>query len=155
MLMYSRCRGMPVRPCLSTAGDTSTTEKLLVNKPGEWNAPREAEASRASNKNFAFVARRATNAKLIAVVSLLVVLAACGHSAPSTNPSPSAMPASAVSTTGALEPRGAVLAFIAAVHDQDLQRIAAVWGTKDGSVRETGMSREELERRELVMLCYL
>jgi hypothetical protein len=88
------------------------------------------------------------------LITALALIAACRSPSPSTSPGPRVTPA-AVSATGALDPRTAVLAFLGAVKDQDLQRIAAVWGTKDGSVRETGMSREELERRELVMLCYI
>ena len=89
------------------------------------------------------------------LIGALVLLAAC-HSSPTPATSPAPRPASAASNTaGTLDPRGAVLAFLGAVHEQDLQRISAVWGTKDGSVRDAGMPREELERRELVMLCYL
>jgi hypothetical protein len=90
------------------------------------------------------------------LTSALVLLAACHSSPPpAASPAPRPMPAAAIGATGAVDARGAVLAFLGAVHDQDLQRISAVWGTKDGSVRETGMAREELERRELVMLCFL
>ena len=88
------------------------------------------------------------------LIGALVLLAACKSSPPAVSPAPRQAPA-ATTAAGSLDARAAVLAFLGAVKDQDLQRIGAVWGTKDGSVRETGMSREELERRELVMLCYL
>ena len=34
--------------------------------------------------------------------------------------------------------------------------MSAVWGDKDGSVRASGkMGREEIEKREIIMMCYL
>jgi hypothetical protein len=68
------------------------------------------------------------------------------------------MPAVAPSgnTTGATDPRAAVLAFLDAAKNQDLQALAAVWGSSEGSVRDTGaIPRDEMEKRELVMMCYL
>lgn len=60
------------------------------------------------------------------------------------------------SGTGATDARAAVLAFLEAAKTQDLQALSAVWGSPDGSVRDTGaIPREEMEKRELVMLCYL
>ena len=120
-----------------------------VIKSGETNAPRGVLA-RAASKAPVVATLRSATAKII---SALVLLTACHSSQPASAPSPRS--GTAVGATGSLDPRGAVLAFLSAVHDQDLQRIAAVWGTKDGSVQSSGMAREELERRELVMLCYL
>jgi len=90
------------------------------------------------------------------LISALALLAACHSSPPpASGPTSRSTSSAATNATGALDARGAVLAFLSAVRDQDLQRISAVWGTKDGSVRDIGMARQELERRELVMLCYL
>jgi hypothetical protein len=49
-----------------------------------------------------------------------------------------------------------VLAFLDAAKNQDLQALSAVWGSSAGSVRDAGqIPRDEMEKRELVMLCYL
>jgi hypothetical protein len=59
-------------------------------------------------------------------------------------------------TTGAASARAAVLAVLDAGKNQDLQALSAVWGSTDGSVRDVGnIPRDEMEKRELVMLCYL
>ena len=94
--------------------------------------------------------------KLISAL-VLALVAACNNPQPATSPSPRPAGATVAASNagGASDARGAVLGFMSAVHDQDLQRIAAMWGTKEGSVRDGGMARQELERRELVMLCYL
>jgi hypothetical protein len=64
--------------------------------------------------------------------------------------------APAGNTTGAADPRAAVLAFLDAAKNQDLQALAAVWGSSEGSVRDTGaIPRDEMEKRELIMMCYL
>lgn len=52
-------------------------------------------------------------------------------------------------------PRQALDAFLGAVRTQDLQAMSAAWGDKDGPVRDKeNIGREELERRELIMMCY-
>ena len=92
-----------------------------------------------------------------AAVASLVVLAACASS-PARTTSPAAQPAvaSTGSGTGAADARGAVLAFLDAAKNGDLQALSAVWGSASGSVRDAGtIPREEMEKRELVMLCYL
>jgi hypothetical protein len=49
-----------------------------------------------------------------------------------------------------------VIAFLDAAKSQDLQALAGAWGSTDGSVRDAGqIPREEMEKRELVMMCYL
>ena len=92
-----------------------------------------------------------------AAFASLVVLAACASSpARTTSPAPQPAVASTGSTTGATDARGAVLAFLDAAKNGDLQALSAVWGSSAGSVRDTGtIPREEMEKRELVMLCYL
>ena len=92
-----------------------------------------------------------------ATFALLVVLAACASS-PNRTTTPAPQPAVAApgSTTGAADARSAVLAFLDAGKNGDLQALAAVWGSSAGSVRDAGsIPREEMEKRELVMLCYL
>jgi hypothetical protein len=88
--------------------------------------------------------------KLIVLVALAVV-AGC-HSArkPSEAPSPVLNGAQ----TGAANPEAAVQGFMAAVQKQDLQAMAAIWGSADGPARELG-DRGDLEKRELIMMCYL
>jgi hypothetical protein len=87
--------------------------------------------------------------KLIVSLSLAVV-AGC-HSAPkSTAPTP----VLSGSQTGAPNAQAAVDGFLAAVKTQDLQAMGALWGGPDGPARDL-MPREELEKRELIMTCYL
>lgn len=75
----------------------------------------------------------------------LLVLAACGgrRVAPG-----SPMP-------GAPAPRAAVESFLSAVRAQDLQAMSMVWGSERGPARDIIPDRSELEKREIVMQCYL
>jgi len=96
--------------------------------------------------------------KLIAAIAAsLVGLAACASSpARTTSPAPQPAVAPTGGATGAADARSAVLAFLDAAKSGDLQALSAVWGSSAGSVRDAGsMPREEMEKRELVMLCYL
>ena len=52
--------------------------------------------------------------------------------------------------TGAERPRHAVELFLAAVNAQDIQAMSVVWGTEKGPARDQ-LSRQELERREIIM----
>jgi hypothetical protein len=94
---------------------------------------------------------------LMKKLAVLLVLAAACHAAP---PTPGAVqPAGAPlagggSFGGAVSPRAAVSSFLAAVHAEDLQALASVWGTAAGPARNT-IPREELEKRELIMMCFL
>lgn len=87
----------------------------------------------------------------------MIALGACASSpAGTTSPAPQPAVAPAGSSTGAADARGAVLAFLDAAKNGDLQALSAVWGSSTGSVRDAGtIPREEMEKRELVMLCYL
>jgi hypothetical protein len=63
---------------------------------------------------------------------------------------PSTRPAAAPS--GA---RPALDAFLAAIRSKDLQALGANWGDKDGAIRDSKrISRDELEKRELLLMCY-
>ena len=58
-------------------------------------------------------------------------------------------------TSQAPGPRPALDQFLAAVRAQDLQAMSAAWGNKDGPVRDSKiMTRDEVERRELILICY-
>ena len=84
------------------------------------------------------------------LISLVVLLAACR----SAQPSPVVTTPSGPGTvTGAATARGAVLAFLASVRSEDLQAMSAVWGTTNGPARDA-LPRSELEKRELIMMCY-
>jgi hypothetical protein len=51
--------------------------------------------------------------------------------------------------------RPALDAFLAAIRSKDLQALGANWGDKDGPIRDsTRISRDELEKRELLLMCY-
>ena len=79
--------------------------------------------------------------RIVAIGVALVVAAACS-SAPS-------HPATAADLSGAPTPRGSVERFLESVRAEDLQAMGAVWGTKDGPVRD--IPRQELEQREMIM----
>ena len=83
----------------------------------------------------------------------LVLAVGCrsGATMASSSPGP-AMPTGNV--TGAATPRDAIDAFMAAVKSEDLQALAAIWGTSDGPARNR-FGSDELQKRELTMLCYL
>ena len=69
---------------------------------------------------------------------------------PTTTPTPTTANASQAT------PRQALDTFLSAANAQDLQAMSGVWGDKDGSVRATAkMGREEIEKREIIMMCYL
>jgi hypothetical protein len=85
----------------------------------------------------------------------LVLVAACHGGAG--NPSPAVRPAGAPFASaagGATSARAAVAGFLAAARNEDLQAMATVWGTAAGPARNT-IPREELEKRELIMMCFL
>ena len=87
--------------------------------------------------------------KLIAFLCL-AALAAC-HSAPKTV---APAPVLRGNQTGAAGPQLAIDEFLAAAKNQDLQAMGALWGGPDGPARDL-MPRNELEKRELIMMCYL
>ena len=84
--------------------------------------------------------------KKFAVV-LLLLLGACPKSGTNNVPQGS-------SATGASSPRAAVDGFLAAVKSQDLQAMSGYWGSDKGPARDA-LSRDVLEKRELIMQCYL
>jgi hypothetical protein len=52
-------------------------------------------------------------------------------------------------------PRSALDAFLSAIRAKDLQQLGAVWGDKDGAIRDSKrITRDELEQRELLLMCY-
>ena len=62
-------------------------------------------------------------------------------------------------TTGTAAPpngaRPALDAFLAAIRSKDLQALGANWGDKDGPIRDSKrISLDELEKRELLLMCY-
>ena len=90
--------------------------------------------------------------KLITVFAMLALQAAC-HSAPpaTTSPRPVSSTSSNGGLTGAPDPTAAVRAFMAAANLQDLQALGGIWGDTNGPARDA-ISRDELEKRELIML---
>jgi hypothetical protein len=85
----------------------------------------------------------------------LVLVAAChgGAAAPSGGVRPAGAPFSKA-IGGATTARAAVAAFLTAARNEDLQAMASVWGTTGGPARAT-IPRDELEKRELIMMCFL
>lgn len=87
------------------------------------------------------------------LIGLLVVIGACTTR---TTVVPATPSPKSTSTVGQRSPREALATFLSAANAQDLQAMSAVWGDKDGSVRSSGkMGREEIEKREIIMMCYL
>ena len=87
--------------------------------------------------------------KLITMMAVLALQAGCHSAAP---PAGAPLPVSANSgQTGAADPAGAIRAFMAAAKQQDLQALGGVWGDANGPARDA-ISRDELEKRELIML---
>ena len=88
--------------------------------------------------------------------SIILLATACASSPARTGTAPQPAVAPSGNSTGGADARGAVLAFLDAGKNGDLQALSAVWGSTAGSVRDAGtIPRDELEKRELVMLCYL
>ena len=51
--------------------------------------------------------------------------------------------------------RPALDAFLTAIRSKDLQALGANWGDKEGAIRDSKrISRDELEKRELLLMCY-
>lgn len=89
------------------------------------------------------------------LISALALIATAACSASTTNTTVTPQPV-ASGGTGAPDPRSAVAGFMGAIKTQNLQTLSSFWGTKDGAVRDQGsMTRDELEKRELLMMCYL
>jgi hypothetical protein len=88
------------------------------------------------------------------LIGLLVAVGACTTRTTvipaTTTPTPTS------TNVGQQTPRQALASFLAAANAQDLQAMSGVWGDRDGSVRASGkMGREEIEKREIIMMCYL
>lgn len=98
--------------------------------------------------------RMKLTALALASITLISACATSPSKVSTGAPLPAVAPAG--NATGAPDAKAAVLAFLDAAKSQDLQALSSVWGSSEGSVRETGnIPREEMEKRELVMLCYL
>jgi hypothetical protein len=78
---------------------------------------------------------------------LAASIAACGPRSTRTTASPE-------QSIGASSPRAAVDRFLGAVRSQDLQAMSIIWGTASGPARDQ-MPQDQLEKRELIMQCYL
>lgn len=86
--------------------------------------------------------------KKLAVLLLVAApaLAGCRTTAPS--------PSVGKSGAGASTPTAAVERFLAAARAQDITALSLIWGTANGPARAT-IPKDELERREIIMLCHL
>jgi len=81
---------------------------------------------------------------------MAVVLVAACRTSPPVVVSTATRPATGNATGGA-DALGAIRAFMAAAKQQDLQALGGVWGNANGPARDA-ISREELEKRELIMM---
>lgn len=81
---------------------------------------------------------------------LLALLGACRSTPAVTTPAPAAGAA-----YGAPAARAAVESFLSAIKAGDLQAISMVWGNDRGPlVNDRSVSRDEIEKRELLMICF-
>ena len=87
--------------------------------------------------------------KVITAAALLTGLAACTTSAPTPGPVPSANVSSG--TAGGADPSSAVRGFMAAAKLQSIQSLSMWWGDAGGPTRDK-MEKDQLEKRELIML---
>ncbi len=83
------------------------------------------------------------------IIAIIAFLSAC-----SSNPRPNTAQVREGGVTGAAAPRLAVEQFLNAVKAQDLQAMSVVFGTKNGAARDV-MDRVELEKREIILACYM
>ena len=73
----------------------------------------------------------------------LVLLAACHNG-----------PRGGVSQPGAPTPNVAIERFLGAAKAQDLKAFSMIWGSAKGPASEV-VDRAQIEKRELIMICYL
>jgi hypothetical protein len=85
------------------------------------------------------------------LITTFALLAACHSTSTTTTPAPVALHGN---QTGAVDAVTAIRGFLAAAKQTDLQAMGALWGNAQGPARDQ-WPREELEKRELVMMCYL
>jgi len=86
------------------------------------------------------------------LITSLALLAAC-HSSSTTTTTSSPVVLHG-SETGAADPMTAIRGFLTAAKQTDLQAMGALWGNAQGAARDQ-WPRDELEKREFVMMCYL
>ena len=87
------------------------------------------------------------------LITSLVLLAAC-HSAPRATTSSAPTSVLTGSQTGAPDAMSAIRGFLTAAKQTDLQAMGALWGNAQGPARDQ-YPRDELEKREFIMMCYL
>ena len=81
----------------------------------------------------------------------LLLLAGCATRTTRTEMPPTTRGTTAIAS-GA---RPALDAFLAAIRAKDLQALGANWGDRNGAIQDSRrISRDELEKRELVLMCY-
>ena len=85
------------------------------------------------------------------LITTFVLLAACHSTSVTTTNSPVVLRGS---QTGATDAATAIRGFLSAAKQADLQALGAMWGNAQGPARDQ-WPREELEKRELIMMCYL
>jgi hypothetical protein len=86
------------------------------------------------------------------LIMALVLAAACHSSTTTTTSTPARVVRG--NQTGAADPESAIQGFMTAVKQQDLQAMGALWGDADGLARDRE-DRTTVERRELIMMCWL
>lgn len=90
------------------------------------------------------------------LITSVVLLAACHSTSTVTTstPTPTPQPVLRGNQTGAPDANTAIRGFLTAAKQTDLQAMGALWGSSQGPARDQ-LPREELEKRELVMMCHL
>ncbi|MGH7617191.1 MAG: hypothetical protein ACREPM_08195 [Gemmatimonadaceae bacterium] len=85
------------------------------------------------------------------IMSLVLVGAGACHSSPPPGSTTGPSPVASGAQTGAADAVSAVRAFLAAAKEPDLQAMSVLFGDDRGPARE-GLPRDELEKRELIMV---
>jgi hypothetical protein len=84
---------------------------------------------------------------------LLVLTAGCRSAGPGVTTTTTGAPARG-GAVGGDTPRAVVQRFLDAAQNEDLQALSSYWGDESGVTRDR-FPRQELERRELIMICVL
>lgn len=88
------------------------------------------------------------------LVLAMMLVTGCATTTTTTSAGGTNAPAARSNATGAASARSAVEDFMTAVKAQDLQAMSTLWGTDRGPARNQ-MERDELEKRLVIMHCYM
>jgi hypothetical protein len=89
------------------------------------------------------------------LIMSLVVIGACSSSSPTPAPAPTTRsPVLTGNQSGAGDALAAVRGFMSAAKEQDIQTMGGIFGDTQGPARDR-IPRDELDKRSIIMMCYL